>query len=71
MSKRKNKAAASIVSQLREAIVASGLTHYRLGKDSGVSVQTIGRFVSGERDLRFESAGKLAAALGLELKPKS
>lgn len=55
---------------LRAAITESGLTHYRIGKDSGVAPQIIDRFVSGERDLKLGTAEKLCEQLGLELKPK-
>lgn len=67
MGKRKS---ATIVDQLRQAIVASGKTHYRLWKDSGVTVPALGRFMAGERGLTFDSAAKLATALGLELRER-
>lgn len=53
---------------LRAAIAKSGLTHYALAKVAGVTAGQIDRFVSGERDLRLNSAAAIAAALGLELK---
>jgi DNA-binding phage protein len=56
--------------QLRDAIRASGMSIYRVAKASGISWPVVGRFMSGERDLRFETAGKIAAALGLELRSK-
>jgi plasmid maintenance system antidote protein VapI len=64
-TKRKTK---TIVDQLRTAIVATELTSYRLGKDAGVSPGVIDRFVSGERDIRLETAARLATALGIELR---
>ena len=48
--------ATDLAAVLRAAIAASGLTHYRLGKDAGVSPTVIDRFVSGERDLRLDMA---------------
>jgi transcriptional regulator with XRE-family HTH domain len=54
---------------LKAAITKSGLTHYALASLAGVTPSQIDRFMSGERDLRLESAGKIAAALGLELSP--
>ena len=57
-----------IDADLRAAIVESGLTHYRIAKDAGVSPDVITRFVTGERDIRLGTAAKVAAALGLELK---
>jgi hypothetical protein len=59
----------------RRAIEASGLTHYRLAKMAGITPEVIDRFMSEDpdvrRDVRLETACKLATALGLELKPKS
>jgi transcriptional regulator with XRE-family HTH domain len=68
--KQKSPAPAGIDEQLKAAIRESGLTHYRIGKDSGVASPIIDRFMSGERDLRLATAAKLAETLGLELKPK-
>lgn len=59
---------------LRDVIESRGLTAYALGQDSGVDATVIGRFLSGERDLRLGTADRIAAALGLRLvevaKPK-
>ena len=52
---------------LKAAIRQTGKPLYRLAKESGVSQPIIYRFVSGERDIRLETADKLAAALGLRL----
>ena len=59
-----------LVDALKRAIVDSGLTHYRIAKDAGVTPDVIDRFVRGERDLRLETAGKIASVLGLSLKPR-
>lgn len=57
---------------LREAIVASGKSHYRLAQEAGITPGVISRFVSGERDLRLETASKLAELLGIRLtKPRA
>ena len=56
-----------LVDGLRGAIIDSGLTHYAIGKASGVDTAVIDRFVSGERDIRLETAGRIAAALGYKL----
>jgi len=53
--------------QLRRLIVDSGMSHYALGKAAGVDPRQIDRFSDSERDLTLETAGKLAAALGVEL----
>ncbi len=52
---------------LKDAIVRSGLTAYRLSKDTGLSQYSIGWFVQGKRTLRLDIAAKLAKRLGLEL----
>ena len=52
---------------LKTAIRQTGEPLNRLAKKSGVSQPIIYRFVSGERDIRLETADKLAAALGLRL----
>lgn len=58
---------------LRQAIKASGLTHYALAQAAGVSATTIDRFMHPaddprHRDLTLETASKLTAVLGLELR---
>jgi plasmid maintenance system antidote protein VapI len=66
----KRKRPGSVVDQLRRAIRDSGLTHYRIGKGAGVKPEIVARFVRGERDVRAETFAKIAAALGLELRPR-
>lgn len=56
-----------LAEDLREAIRESGLTHYSIGKMAGVAPAVIDRFVSGERDIRMETASKIAEALRLRL----
>ena len=60
----------TMADELRQAINDSGITHYRLAQETGVTAGVISRFMAGERDLRLETASKLADALGLELKLK-
>jgi len=57
-----------IPQKLRTAIKEAGKSIYQVAKDSGVAHPVILRFVSGERDIRLETAEKLAESLGLELK---
>src|SRR3954447_1740817 len=52
---------------LREFIRQSGLSTYALGRDAEVDPGAIQRFLSGERDLRLETAARIAATLGLDL----
>jgi plasmid maintenance system antidote protein VapI len=54
---------------LRKAIVASGLTHYELGKRAQVHTSQLDRFVSEKRSLNLPAASRLADTLGLELRP--
>jgi len=48
-------------------ILNSGKTAYQLAAETGVVASVISRFLTGERDIRLETAGKLAAAIGAEL----
>jgi transcriptional regulator with XRE-family HTH domain len=52
---------------LKSAIKTSGKTVYRIAQESGVAHPVILRFMSGERDIRLETAEKLADTLGLRL----
>lgn len=59
---------------LRQAIKASGLTHYAIGQAAGVAPSQLDRFMmpAGDprhRDLRLATAAKIAAVLGCELVP--
>ena len=53
--------------QFRQAIEDSGLTLYRIAKDSGVAYPVLYRFASGERDLTLATASKLADYFGMRL----
>jgi len=57
-----------IPARLRNAIRTSGKTVYRIAKESGVAHPVILRFLANERDIRLETAERLAKTLGLELK---
>ena len=56
--------------QLRFAIAMSGKTQYALAKQIGVVNRVISRFMNYERDIRMETAAKLAEALGLSLQKR-
>lgn len=58
-----------ICHHLRRTIEKGEESYYALAKRSGVNAVVISRFACGERDLRLETAAKLAAALGLTLVP--
>lgn len=51
---------------LREAIRDSGKSVYQIAKAANVSQIVISRFLSGERDIRMETADRLAEVLGLK-----
>jgi 3-oxoacyl-[acyl-carrier-protein] synthase III len=59
---------------LRQAIKASGMTHYAIGQAAGVAPSQIDRFMfpaadPRHRDLRLATAARIAAVIGLELTP--
>ncbi len=55
---------------LKAAIEESGLTRYRIAKDTGIPDPSLWRFVQGETSLRLDKADVLADYLGLELVKK-
>lgn len=65
MSKSKQKL--SMADVLKTAIEESGLTRYRIAKDTGIPETSLMRFMRGETSLRLDKADVLAAYLGLEL----
>lgn len=60
---------------LKAAIRKSGRTYYDLGRSAGVAPSVILRFMSDDPqagrggDLRLSTAARIAAELGLELRP--
>ena len=66
MSKKKKP---TMTETLRAAIRGSGLSTYRISRDTGLVVTSILRFVDGETSLRLDKADRLAAYLGLHLVP--
>lgn len=52
---------------IREAVRASGMTHYRIAKSCGLSVQSVDQFMSGA-DARLSTAEKIASVVGVELR---
>jgi predicted transcriptional regulator len=53
---------------LREAIIEDGRTIYEISKAIGIEPDSLYRFQQG-KDIRLETADRLARELGLELKP--
>ena len=64
MSKKKPQRT-TLPDGLRQALTNSGKTSYQLMAETGVNHGVILRFMKGERDIRLETAEKLAAAVGL------
>ena len=60
----------SLGDALREAVIHSELTPYKIAKAAGIQANVLTRFLNGERDLRLATAGKVASVLGLEFRPK-
>ncbi len=52
---------------LRRAIQESDMTFKALERETGVTRQSLMKFVSGERSMRLDMADKLAGYFGLEL----
>lgn len=52
---------------LKKAVRQSGLSQYRIARDTGILETSLGRFMRGETSLRLDKADLLAGYLGLEL----
>lgn len=63
---------ADLMTQLREAIEASGVTRYRIAQDTGIAQSQLSRLMTGEQGLSVPAAERLAEYLGytVELRPK-
>ena len=66
---RKNKPKPTLTDVLRTAIEQSGVTRYRIAKETEIPESHLGRFVRGEMSVRLDKADRLAAYLGLRLAP--
>lgn len=53
----------------RQVIAAGGATQSELAAAAGIPQPRLSVFLTGRGTLRLDSAAKLAAALGLELRP--
>lgn len=63
----------TISDQLRAAVearIGHGWTMYRVAKAAGITPAMLSRFLKDGLDLRLSTAAKLAAVLGLELRPQ-
>ena len=60
----------SLADQLRKAVTDSGLSVYRIAKDTGVSQAALQRFIAGNREnIRIDTADKLASFFQMRLTP--
>lgn len=64
------KSSRNLAEQLRAAIRQSGLSGNQVAYRAGVPQAVVSRFLRGERSITLNTAAKLAAALGLELRSK-
>ncbi len=70
MKKSREQKTKALAEQLKAAIGVSGLSVYAVAKTAGVKHAVVARFLAGERDIRLETAGKIADVLVLELHPR-
>ena len=56
-----------IIAQLKAVIARQGLTAYAVALRAGVSPRVVQRWMAGERDIRLETADRLAQVLGVRL----
>jgi len=54
---------------IRQVIDESGLSLYRIARGTGITSQSLLRFMRGETSLRFDKADMLVGYLGLQLVP--
>lgn len=67
MSKEKPRDKPTISDTVRTTIQNSGLSLYRIAKDSGVAYAQLHRFASGERGISMDAMDRLCDYLGLHL----
>lgn len=56
-----------LTDQLRQAIDDSGLTRYRIAKETGISEPTLSKFYLGQRGLSMEALNALGEFLQLTI----
>lgn len=64
---QKKKRTSQLTDQLRQAIDDSGLTRYRIAKESGISESALAQFYNGHRGLSMESLNALGEFLQLTI----
>jgi transcriptional regulator with XRE-family HTH domain len=63
----KSRTMAKMTDQLRQAIDDSGLTRYRIAKETGISEATLSKFYLGQRGLSMEALNALGECLQLTI----
>ena len=56
---------------IKKAIEKDGRSLYAIAKDAEVAYSVLHRFVTGDRTVNLDTASKIAAALGLEVRKKT
>jgi transcriptional regulator with XRE-family HTH domain len=56
-----------LTDQIRQAIDDSGLSRYRIAKETGISQSTLAQFYNGHRGLSMEALNALGAFLQLTI----
>jgi len=64
MAKKRTK---QLTDQLRQAIDDSGLTRYRIAKETGISESALAQFYNGHRGLSMEALNALGNCLQLTI----
>jgi predicted transcriptional regulator len=64
--KTKGKGRLPFSERFKQAIDGSGLTRYRIAKDSGVAQSTISQFMNGKRSLSLKAVDRIAEVIDLE-----
>ena len=64
MAKRRAK---KMTDEIRQAIGDSGLTRYRIAKDTGIDESTLAKFYHGHRGLSLDNLDRLCEYLGLRI----
>jgi transcriptional regulator with XRE-family HTH domain len=65
---RKNRSRSTLLTdQLRQAIDDSGLTRYRIAKETGISESALSQFYNGNRGLSMEALNALGEFLKLTI----
>ena len=55
--------------QLRDAMRRSGLTRKQIADQSGVAYSVVHGFQGGNKDVLLDTASRIAAVVGVELRP--